>query len=392
MNELRPSVGVSKTAVGIRKQSPSRPKTTQNVGWLQLKHMRKVVGVTLLICGVILAVEAVSSYILYRHYSGLHRGFFPAGSAAVSLAQALKARADGHHEHVDLSIDPGPLFRSDALLGYAMLPGRFQITEREGGISHRFSLTVDALGHRVTAFAPKAAARRLYITGDSAMFGWGLDDEQTIPWLLQTRFPGVEVVNLSLTSYSTVHAKLQLDRTSPAVTADDIVVLTYHPITNDFNVASAEMLYYLEWGFERQLGDASLLRDMTVPFATIGAGDTLTIHHYAVACALHKSTTGECAHPAQTPSVAVQVTIRTFDALMAEHPAHFVVAFLSGDDTDPVISHLRARGVTIADLRSNPGDPDASDEVSIDGHAGPFWHYNLADRLAGVLHGAHLGE
>jgi hypothetical protein len=88
----------------------------------------------------------------------------------------------------------------------------------------------------------------------------------------------------------------------------------------------------------------------------------------------------------------VQVTIRTFDALMAEHPAHFVVAFLSGDDTDPVIAHLRARGVTIADLRSNPGDPDASDEVSIDGHAGPFWHYNLADRLAGVLHGAHLGE
>lgn len=351
-----------------------------------------MVGLTLLICGAVLTVEATSSYVLYRHYAGLHRGFYPAGSAAVSLAEALKTRAGGRHEHVDLSIDHGPLFRSDPILGYAMFPGKFRITEREGGARHRFRLTVDALGHRVTSFEPKSAARRMYVTGDSAMFGWGLNDDQTIPWLLQTRFPGFEVVNLSLTSYSTVHAKLQLDRTSPAVAADDIVVLTYHPITNDFNVASAEMLYYLEWGFERQLGDASLLRDMSVPFASLGADDALLIQHYALACALHKSTAGDCAHPAQSANAAMQVTIRTFDAVMAEHPGHFVVAFLSGEDSDPVIAHLKARGVTIADLRTTPADPDANDEVSIDGHAGPFWHYNSAERLAEALHGAHLAD
>ena len=355
-------------------------------------RVRNAAAIVLLACTLGLAVETGSSYVLFRHYSRIHRGFSPTGSATLALAHAIKAHADGRHEQVDLSIDHGPLFRSDPIVGYSLYPGSFHITEKAGGMTHRFTLTVDELGHRVTSYQPKAADRHMYLTGDSAMFGWGLDDEQTIPWLVQTRFPRVDVVNLSLTSYSTVQAKLQLDRTTPAVKADDVVVLTYHPITNDFNVASAAMLYYLGAGFERQLGDASLLRDMTVPFAEVGAGNTLIVHHYPVSCALRKSTLGECAHPPLDPGVAMQVTMRTFDALMAAHPAHFVVAFLSGPDADPVVEHLRNAGVTIADLRTDPADADANDEVTSDGHAGPFWHYNSAERLTEALRGAHLLE
>lgn len=222
------------------------------------------------------------------------------------------------------------------------------------------------------------------------MFGWGLDDEQTIPWLLQAHYPQFEVVNLSLSSYSTIQAMLQLDRTVPAVTADDIVVLTYHPITNEFNVASPGMLHYLEIGFERQLGDASLSRDMTIPYASIDAGDALQIRYYAVACVLGKSAAGACDHPPLSADAAMQVSMRIFDKLMAAHPGHYVVAFLNGEDSDPVIAHLKAKGATIADLRTDPGAPDANDEVSIDGHAGPFWHYDSAERLGEALHAAHL--
>jgi len=379
---------MSKAAIGERTQPGLQAKATGNAGWLQLKYLRKLLRLMMLVCGVILAIEALSSYVLYSHYSRLHRSFYPTGSATVTVALALKAHAQGRHELVDLSIDRGPLFRSDPVLGYAMYPGTYHITEKSRGLSHRFGLTVDSLGHRVTSYAPNGAARHhLYVTGDSAMFGWGLDDEQTIPWLLQARFPQWDVVNLSLTSYSTVQAKLQLDRSSPAVTADDVVILTYHPITNDFNVASSAMLFYLDEGFERQLGDAQLLRGMTVPFGSLGPGNALVIHHYEVACALRKSTLGDCAHPAQSEREAMQITIRTFDALMAAHPAHFVVALLSGGDSDAVIDHLKNKGVIIADLRTESGDPDANDEVSVDGHAGPFWHYSSADRLASALQG-----
>lgn len=390
MKELRTSAGARNAAVGTPESELGETPTSARANGFHFKRLRTVVGWVLLVCAVLLAVEAGSSYVLYRHFARLHKPFSPDGSAIAALVKALKAKAQGQHRKADLSIDHGPLFRIDPVLGYSLNPGTYHITEQNGGTSHRFRLTVDQLGHRVTAYWPSAAVRRMFIEGDSAMFGWGLDDEQTIPWLLQARFPQFDVVNLSLTSYSTFQAKLLLDRASPVVTPDDIVVLTYHAMTNDFNVASPEMLFFMEDGFERQLGDAALVQGMTVPYGSIDAGNELVMRRYAMDCALRKSNVGDCYHPALSVRASMQVTIRAFDSLMAAHPSRFLVAFLSGADSDPVIAHLKSKGVAIADLRTDPGDPDANDEVLIDGHAGPFWHYNSAEKLAVALREAHF--
>lgn len=356
-----------------------------------MKRIR-IISVAVLVAGILgLALEASSSYVLYRHFARLDRAFYPAGSATLKLADAVRDWLHGRHQQTDLSIDHGPLFRDDPLLGYAIYPGRYDITERTSGLSHRFRLTVDSGGHRVTSAAPRVGARRIYVTGDSALFGWGLNDEQTLPWLLQSRFPQDDVVNLSVNSYSTVHAKLQLDGVRPAVGPDDILVLTYHPITNDFNVASATMIFYLKGGFESRLGDPGLLQKMRLPYGSLNGGK-LDIRRFPMDCALRNDTAGDCSHPAVSVAVAGEVTMRVFDALMAAHPGHFVIAFLSGDDTDPVVVHLRAKGAVIADLRIATQEPEATDEVTIDGHSGPLWHYMAAERLAEALHTAHLAD
>jgi hypothetical protein len=349
--------------------------------------MRKILAFVVALGILGLMVEAVSSYVIYRHFSTMHREYYPAGSATVALVHFVAAKARGRRDEVDLSIDHGPLFHADPILGYTLFPGDYEVMEKRGGQSHAFSLTVDSKGHRITSFQPNGAAKHIYVAGDSALFGWGLNDEQTIPWLLQTRFPAFDVVNLSLTSYSTIHSMLQLEATQPPVTADDIVVLTYHPITNGFNVVSSEMLAYLNGGFEQQLGDADLMRNMLVPAGTVVAGQ-LKVGQYAVNCG-KKSMDPGCARQTPTTAESMQVTERAFDAILAAHPAHYVVAWLSGPDNEPVIAYLRSKGVTIADLRTSPGDPDANDEVSIDEHAGPFWHHMLCERLTVVLRSTH---
>ncbi len=63
----------------------------------------------------------------------------------------------------------------------------------------------------------------------------------TVSWLMQSRLPDYEVVNLSLNSYSTVHALLQLQQVVPQVGPDDIVILEYHPATNALNVANHDL-------------------------------------------------------------------------------------------------------------------------------------------------------
>ncbi len=357
---------------------------------LHLKQIRIIIIVAALAGIACLGLEASSSYVLYRHFARLGRGFYPTGSATLVLAHALQEWLHGRHEQTQLSIDHGPLFRDDPVLGYAIYPGRYDITERNGGLSHRFRLTADAGGHRVTSTAPRQGAKRIFVTGDSALFGWGLNDEQTLPWLLQARFTQDDVINLSVNSYSSVHAMLQLDGVRPAVSPDDIIVLTYHPITNDFNVASSLMLFYLKGGFESRLGDPGLLQRMVLPYGSLDDGK-LVIRHFPVDCALRNDTAGNCDHPAVTAAEAALVTISVFDAIMAAHPGHFVVAFLRGDDADPVVVHLRDKGAIIADLRIDPHDPEA-DELTIDGHAGPLWHYIAAERLAEALRTAHLAD
>jgi hypothetical protein len=62
-----------------------------------------------------------------------------------------------------------------------------------------------------------------------------------------------------------------------------------------------------------------------------------------------------------------------------------IVAFVSGADDDPVIQHLRAEGVTIADLRLADDEPDAHEVMPTDRHAGPFWQYRVFGRLLAAL-------
>jgi hypothetical protein len=379
------------TSVGVQKESWPQPRKSEYRRWVELKRIQKIVGLGVLAAVVILGVEAISSYVLYRHFSNLHRSFYPNGSATVALFHRLVVKASGRqHDEVGLSLDHGPLFRADKDLGYTLYPGSYRITERRDGLSHRFNLTVNERGERITAGHASGASKHIYVAGDSATFGWGLDDEQTIPWLLQTRFPQYAVTNLSLTSYSTIHSLLQLRHVFPKITADDVVILTYHPITNGFNVASPDMVRYLKAGFEHQLGDADLVRNMVVPYGSVDSNGELAIAQYSMACGQPDSAPPGCPQRPASAQEASLVTEHAFDAILAAQPGHVVVAWISGSDADPVILHLRSKGVVIADLRTASSDPDALDEVAIDEHAGPFWHRMFADGLGDTLRSANL--
>jgi hypothetical protein len=349
--------------------------------WTRVPGMR-IVAILAFVALLGLAIEAGAAYVIYRHYSAAHGAFYPTGSAALSLGRLMTH--SGRRDEVTLSIDHGPLFHADPKLGYTLYPGRYRIVEARGGRKHQFTLTVDENRHRVTSASPNVAARRIFVAGDSAMFGWGLNDEQTAPWLLQARFPAWQVSNLSLTSYSTLQALFELEAVQPAVRADDIVVLTYHPVTNSFNTAAAEMLTYLRNGFEQQLGDAGVAQHLSVPFGTLVDGE-LKVRSYPIACGSKSDTDPRCARVVASSAEAIEVSKKAFDAIMDAHPAHYVVIFLSGQTSDPVIAHLRARGALIADVRTDPGDADANDELTIDEHAGPFWHHMFYERLTDAL-------
>lgn len=329
------------------------------------------------------AIEALSSYVFYRYYAKDQKAFRPTGSAALLLSQRLLDIVRGTPREVQMSIDHGPLFAASEVFGFTILPGRYQITERFDGLEHRFDLRVTDAGRRASSYTPVQSSKRILLTGDSALFAWGLDDEESLPWLLQSRLPDYEVVNLTLTSYSTIQALLQLREIAPPVGPNDIVVLVYHPVTNGFNVAEPVFLHNLKTGYELQLGDAGM-RDMNVPFGDIDAQGNFAIRRIALHCS-DAASSPQCHHPVLPPAAVTRVTERAFDEIAALHAGHLVVAFVSGSDDDPVIAHLKSHGFTIADLRTVDGVPETTDLIPTDLHAGAFWTHQAYIRLLEAL-------
>ncbi len=351
--------------------------------------MRRIVIAAVAATLGLAAVELISSYVYFRHYAADYRGVRPSGSMTVALFGRAADKLRGIRHQVQMSIDHGPLFAPSETLGFTILPGRYKVTEHLEGRKHVFDLSVTETGRRATSYVPVKAQKRLLITGDSALFGWGLDDEETVPWLMQSRLPGYEVVNLSLNSYSTVHALLQLRQVMPEFGPEDIVILAYHPATNAFNVANAGFLRNFLSGYEMQLGDTRQLRDMKVPFGMIDGSGNFSIGRIRLSCAAEPPTP-ECAHPPVPADAEVQVTERAFDEIIALPIRHVLVAFLSGPDDDPIIVHLRSKGVAIADLRPVDGVPDETDLIPTDLHLGPFWHHQAYVLLLQALQRAHL--
>jgi hypothetical protein len=351
--------------------------------------MRRILILVVAAAVGLTAIELVSSYVYFHRYIGDYQGIHPAGSMAMAMIGRGYDKIRGINHQVKMSIDHGPLFAASDTFGFTILPGRYKVTEHFEGRKHVFDLTVTDTGRRASSYAPVKSSKRLLITGDSALFGWGVDDEGTVPWLMQSRLPDYEVLNLSLNSYSTVHALLQLQQVVPQIGPDDIVILEYHPASNALNVANPRFLGMFLNGYETQLGDTAQLRAMKVPFGRIDAAGGFSVGRIRLSCVV-EAPAPECEHPALSAEMEHEVTERAFDEIIALNIRHLLVAVLSGPDDDPVIVHLRSRGLTIADLRTVDGVPEDTDVIPTDKHSGPFWHHQAYGLLLQSLERARM--
>ncbi len=84
---------------------------------------------------------------------------------------------------------------------------------------------------------------------------------------------------------------------------------------------------------------------------------------------------------------AHDVTKRIFDEILKSTDAHIAVAFLYGEDADPVITYLEQRRVPVIDLRPSEEVYQRDSIAGFDRHPGPVAHYYDYRKIA-----AHLME
>jgi hypothetical protein len=128
-----------------------------------------------------------------------------------------------------IEVNPGgKWFMKHPTLGYSQIPGKFIVT-----LGSRYSFNVTHLPntlritHPIDGYLNKDKQKEeIWIFGCSFTHGWGLNDEETYPWLLQERFPEYEIVNFGVGGYGTIHSLIQFQE-ALEVKTPKLAVLAY---------------------------------------------------------------------------------------------------------------------------------------------------------------------
>lgn len=126
------------------------------------------------------------------------------------------------------SIDrPGNYFTKHHTRGYAYVPGEFTVT-----IPGPYSYKVTHLhnGLRITHPSNDKAwenKKGIWIFGCSFTHGYGLNNEDTFPWLLQRALTDYEVVNFGVDGYGTVQSLIQFQESLQNGNKPAVVVVDY---------------------------------------------------------------------------------------------------------------------------------------------------------------------
>src|SRR5262245_56350755 len=132
-----------------------------------------------------------------------------------------------------VTTEPSPLFEPDPKLGYKPLPGKHQVIFSRREIKSPewkrlfVTETINEDGTRSTSECESSSSTNVYIFGDSFVYGYGVNDEQTFAYLLQKARKDTCVKLFAVTGYGMTQSFLQFHKLRDQIGPNDIVVLGY---------------------------------------------------------------------------------------------------------------------------------------------------------------------
>jgi hypothetical protein len=279
-----------------------------------------------------------------------------------------------------------PLFVKDAQLGYVSAPGTHDITLISSGGTRSFRAVIGADGYRVTTRqgSPDAVGKDVWIFGCSFTWGWGVNDDETYPWLIQERFRAFRVRNLGGNAYGNVHALVQLRDLLETGARPAVAVFAYNSFQLPRNIAAPE------W-----LGSLHIVRTAFRDLTYLRAGLDQDGHLYTTLVpiinpGLDRVATGVISGDVYYELLVTKEIFRATKELADRDGVAVILAFQTPGSNDAVVAYARAIGYRVADLtvpRSNEYTLHP-----VDHHPNAAAHRLYATKLAPVLDDALRGR
>jgi hypothetical protein len=363
---------------------------------LHMRNIKLASFYAAMILIVLLSVELFcAAFLFFSHRQQIpayaNDGYRP---AAVSAAQLLMVQLErvARRGPADtaplekLTYRPDPLFYPDPVHGYKAAPGEYvarYAKRTEHGLEHlNTKITINPDGSRFTGSAPEHPASRVYVFGDSFVFGEGVSDEQTFTYLLQSSLRETAFHLRAMSGYSLTNAYVNFLRIKSDLTQQDTLVLGYADYYKDRHVASPSRMKAIQSWIEDKYPNRPLNPQMRHLRARLDGEKSLvldTVHFYC------RFDTGYCDQPDPSVQEADAVTLELIKAIARQSKARVLLLHFKGEKSDPVLAGLPPNVQVVSALPQDFDFRIDDDILGFDNHPGPYWHYAMFTKLRAAL-------
>ena len=281
---------------------------------------------------------------------------------------------------------PAGFFADDAEQGYRASPGRYIFRYsgmRQGKVEHLDAVvTINLDGTRFTGNAPADAARRIFVLGDSYVFGDGVNDQQTFAFLLQTAFPGAVVQLHALAGYSWANALVTMRRIKDQVRPGDLVVLGYALYYKERHVAAPARLRSIRDWMASTFPEVELDPKDRMIRTRLDTGGRLTLDTIPMHC---KFDPAYCAGPEPAAEEVDKVSRELLKAIAATTAEKILLLHMFGPKDDPVLRDPPGNVEIVAATPQDFSYVMQDNIMGLDDHGGPYWHYAMFSKLSPVI-------
>lgn len=134
-------------------------------------------------------------------------------------------------------------FKEDINAGWSLKPGSYSI--RQEGREEPVSININNDGSRRTSYQPVSSNRQIILVGDSYIFGHGLNDNETLGWLLQAHLSNATVINHGVGGYGTCQVLIKVRELAPYIKPGAKIIYGFSSFHAARNVADPRSDYWI---------------------------------------------------------------------------------------------------------------------------------------------------
>jgi hypothetical protein len=277
--------------------------------------------------------------------------------------------------------EPNPKFEPDPELGYKQLPGKYRVIfsrrARNSSEWERLSVneTIKHDGTRWSGECEPSSSTNVHIFGGSAVYGSGVNDEQTFAFLLQQARKDMCVNLFAVGGYGMTQSFIQFHKLHDQIKPDDIVILGYEDAFDVRNVVAPSRLQEVrDWFRSRDLPVDRVM----LPKAALDSQGTIRISYVPQRC---DENDGYCDQHDPTEDEMSRVTAALINEIAKTSSAPVYLLHYWGTKKNPVLRLLSGSVRRISALGEDFDYVSRDSVLGFDPHPGPYWHYQISRKL-----------